>query len=278
MTYAKDGSDKTSCTMLQPPGMAAAGSSEQVFGRGLLGLRLENDQLATTLFLDKGADIYELIYKPKGMDVLWKAPWGIKEPARSYDHSPHSVAAWLEAYAGGWQVIFPSGGGPATYKGIELNFHGEASMIHWDYTISATGRDCVEVLLSARLFRTPFRITRRMRLESGRAVLSLHETITNEAGEPMDYMWSHHPAYGAPFLSGACRVETGAKTLLADDGYVGNANPLTVNTRYAWPQANGTDMAAVPGPETPRDALAYLQDFDETWYAITNPALVLAWA
>jgi len=244
--------------------------SEVTFGRSLRGLRLENDLLATTILLDKGADIYELIYKPKSMDVLWKSPWGIKEPAHGFDSSSDTSGAWLEAYAGGWQELFPNGGNNCVYKGAALNFHGEASMTAWHYEIVESGAQAAEVKLWTRLFRSPFRIERSMRVEAGKPVLILREKISNEGGEDMDYMWSHHPAFGAPFLSEHCRIDTGARTLLADDGYVGTFNPLTVNTSYQWPNGGDADYSIVPGQDTPRDTLGYLKDFESGWYGITN--------
>lgn len=247
--------------------------SEQLFGKGLRGLRLENDLLATSVLLEKGADIYELIYKPQQLDVLWKSPWGLKEPSRGFDSAFDSVTAWLEGYAGGWQVLFPNGGSPCTYKGAALGFHGEASMLAWNYEIVEQSAQAAEVRLWARLFRSPFHIEHHMRVEAGTIVLIIREKITSPAGEAMKYMWSHHPAFGAPFISEHCFVDTGAKTLLSDDGYVGTHNPLKVNTQYPWPQANGTDMAQVAGQSTPRDTLAYLQDFESAWYGITNTEL-----
>lgn len=246
--------------------------SEVTFGRSLGGLRLENDLLATTILLDKGADIYELIYKPKAMDVLWKSPWGIKEAARGLDSAFDSATAWLEAYAGGWQELFPNGGTPCTYKGAALNFHGEASMTAWHYEVVESGSQAAEVKLYTRLFRSPFRIERSMRVEAGKPVLVLRERITNEAGEAMDYMWSHHPAYGSPFLSDQCRVDTDARSFVSDDGYAGSHNPLKLNTRYTWPNGEDADMSAIPGQNTPRDTLAYLEEFEAGWYGITNAA------
>lgn len=236
-------------------------------------LRIENDVLAATILPDKGADIYELIYKPHGLDVLWKSPWGLKPPGRGFDSAFESQAAWLEAYAGGWQVLFPNGGDGCTYKGAPLNFHGEASMIPWAYRVVEAGGDAAEVHLSARLFRSPFRIERTLRVEAGLPALILRETITNEAHEPMDYMWSHHPAFGGPFLSEHCRIDTGAATLWADYGYPGANSPLKPDQRYAWPTAEGVNMACVPGPAEARDAFAYLCDFTAGWYGITNTEL-----
>ena len=51
-----------------------------------------------------------------------------------------SLTAWLEAYAGGWQVLFPNGGFANTYKGVELGYHGEASMKAWDCEILSASK------------------------------------------------------------------------------------------------------------------------------------------
>ena len=241
---------------------------------GVRALRIENDLLAATVLIDKGADIYELIYKPQGMDVLWKSPWGLKPQGRGFENVYETTAGWLEAYAGGWQVLFPNGGNACTYKGAALNFHGEASMIAWRWQVIEQGAQAAEVYLSARLFRSPFRIERWMRVEAGKPDLIIRERVTNEAGEPMDYMWSHHPAYGAPFLSDQCRIDTGATQFWADPTTIGTANPLKPDQRYLWPTfTNGVDMTRVPGEDTPRDTLAYLTDFKAGWYGITNTAL-----
>lgn len=89
-----------------------------------------------------------------------------------------------------------------------------------------------EVRFSTRLFRSPFSIVRVVSIASGEAILTPDETIRNDSREPLDYMWGHHPAYGAPFLSQDCRIDVGARSLSADDLYLGNANPLTPGQRY----------------------------------------------
>jgi len=252
---------------------------EVALARGVRALRIENDVLAATILVDKGADIYELISKPRGVDVLWKSPWGLSRPGGGVSTAPATAAAWIEAYEGGWQEIFPSGGGPSTYKGVELNFHGEASVVAWDHDIVAAGGDAAEVRLRVRLRRSPFLVERTMRVEAGRPVLLMRERITNQGREPMDYMWGHHPAYGAPFLSGACRIDIGARTVRADDVLDGPFNPLQPDARYAWPDAErdgrATDLSRVPGEDDQRHLLGYFEEFvgDHGWYALTNPDL-----
>lgn len=245
--------------------------------RGVRAVRLENELLAATVLVDKGADIYELIYKPKSMDVLWKSPWGLRRPGTPASAS-RSEVNWLDEYAGGWQEIFPSGGGPADYNGVELNFHGQASMVAWDFEC-ANGDDWAELSLSVRLSRSPFRIARVMRVEPGSPVLTLRERITNEGGEPVDYMWGHHPAFGAPFLGAACRIDTNARRIQADDGYDPPHGPFDLGRTYDWPHAgrNGAtvDLSRVPGEDERRASLGYLVDFagDHAWYGITNREL-----
>ena len=246
---------------------------ELILGQTLRALSIENELIAVTVVLDKGADIYRLIYKPKRMDVMWKAPWGMKEAARGFDTAADSLTAWLEAYAGGWQVLFPNGGFANTYKGVELGYHGEASMKAWDCEILTDTDDAIEVKLALRLSRSPFSIERWMRLDAGSPILRIRERISNHAGEPMDCMWSHHPAFGAPFLSEHCVINTDARILQSDDRYQGAANPLTLGTEYAWPRAGDLDLSTIPPPDQPRDLLGYLKDFESGWYSITNRAL-----
>ncbi len=245
-------------------------ATEVVLGKSLAALAIENDVLACAILLDKGADIYRLIYKPKNIDVMWKAPWGIKESARGFDSTVDSQTAWLEAYAGGWQLLFPNGGFANTYKGASLSYHGEASMKAWNHEILTATPAAIEVKLSVRLSRSPYSIERWMRLEAGSPVLYLRERISNHAGEAMDCMWSHHPAFGAPFLSENCVIDTDARALLTDDAYIGAANPLALGETHQWPLAGDIDLTRLPPPDQPRDLLAYLTDFRSGWYGITN--------
>lgn len=251
----------------------ACKARERILGRTLRALSIENDLVSTTVLLDKGADIYRLIYKPRAMDVMWKAPWGLKEPARGFHSASDSLTAWLEAYGGGWQVLFPNGGFANTYKGVELGYHGEASMKAWDYELLQESAAAVEVKLRTRLSRSPYTIERWMRLEARRPILRIRERITNHAGEPMDCMWSHHPAFGAPFLSEHCVIDTDSRVLQSDDHYAGAANPLALDTEYTWPLAGSLDLSIIPPPDQARDLLGYLKHFESGWYSITNKAL-----
>ena len=128
---------------------------------GVPAVMLENALISVTVLPGKGADISALVSKPDDIDVLWKSPWGLRRPDVVHS-ATDSATAWLEAYEGGWQEIFPNGGTANLYRGVELNFHGEASLASWDYEITAEHGDVAEVCLSTRLRRSPFLIERRL--------------------------------------------------------------------------------------------------------------------
>ena len=252
--------------------------TKTTLGKTIGALILENEFISLTVLPDKGADMYRLIYKPKNIDVLAKSPTGLKDPRYTITTASSPENIWLEHYEGGWQLLFPNGGDPCVYKNSELTFHGEASLSSWDYEIEENGPGAVRIKLFTRLFRTPFLLERTVTLHRGEKKFSLREKIVNYGKEPCDYMWGHHPAFGPPFLSPDCIVQTDAGSLLVDDTYAGINNPLELNSEHGWPNASvedgrTVDLSRIPGPEEERAFLYYLKDFKEGWYAITNSVL-----
>jgi galactose mutarotase-like enzyme len=247
---------------------------------GIEAITLSSPTVSVTVLANKGADIYALVHRPSGVDVLWKSPLGLRAPTHGW-FTADSQAAWLEMYEGGWQELFPNGGDACQYKGVELNFHGESSTLPWSYEGVKEGDDEVIVDFTVQLFRSPFRCQRRMILTAASPTLRLQETMTNLAGESMDLMWGHHPAYGAPFLSDHTRIYTNAQTILGDSKYGPPHSILLPGARAAWPQGEAragrtVDMSHIPGPEEPRNTLAYLMDFaDAPWYALVNQQLAV---
>lgn len=251
--------------------------SEITLPPGVRAVVIENDRLAATVLLDQGADIYALVYKPRGVDVLWKSAEGLKAGARAVPPGEASFEAWLRSYAGGWQTIFPNGGSANDYQGVTHSFHGEAAVTAWQHEIVSAGPQAAELRLSATLTHSPFRIERTLRVDAGRPVLLIHEQVTNLSATPQAYMWGQHPAYGAPLIGPDCRIDTGARALLADESVSGPTVPLTPGQRYPWPVPGDLGVAAaantIPAADTPRSLMAYFTDFSSGWYALTNTAL-----
>lgn len=236
---------------------------------GATGVILENEHLSVLVWPEKGADILSIKHKAAGFDPMWVSPWGVRSP-HSLNHASTSATLWMDAYAGGWQELFPNGGAACTHHGAELLFHGEASMSSWEWEVLPDG-----VRFFVRLVRSPFTLERTMRLSPDGPVLSIEGRATNHGRVPLEYMWSHHPAFGAPFLSGDCRIETNATKLIAAPDAPGPL--LTPNAEYPWPtilEENGVsvDLSRIPSEDDVRQLMAYLVDFpdDRAWYAIVN--------
>ena len=240
-------------------------------------LTLATADIEVTVLVDKGADILALVDRASGIDLLAKAPWGLRDPARAPGETS-SFVAWLDRWSGGWQVLFPTGGGPCVHGGIELDYHGEAAIVPWTCERTGDAAATLEVMLA----HSPFHLRRELRLD-GRT-LELRETVTNLGGDEEAFMWVHHPLFGPPLLGPGARLEASAGTVTADAERDGRCNPLQPGETGAWPQAvakdGGTlDLSRLPGPDEPRALMAYLGDFTRGRLAVVNShvGLELQW-
>jgi hypothetical protein len=232
---------------------------------------IENDAIQVVVLVNKGADIYALIDRRTGVDVLFKSPWGARQPSL-WDESSTSLERWISSYAGGWQLLLPNGGNECTQYGVTWGFHGEAAMVPW----TVVERTSDSLTLEAGLVTVPFRVRRELELVG--PLLRVRETVTNESPQDVEVMWSHHPAFGPPFLDGSCILSVGCATVLADD--VAPGTLLSPGSRHDWPHATSVDgqsvdLRQIPDPKEPRSVLAYLKDFTSGFFAITNPTLGL---
>jgi len=238
---------------------------------------LENERIRVVVLPEKGCDIYSLVARQHDIDLLWKAPWGLRPPGFTSALAHGTEAAWMDQYEGGWQVIFPNGGTACTYAGAPLGFHGEASVSPWTYAMSTGVDGSPELSFELRCVRSPFRLRRRMALEADRPVLRIWEEVTNEGANALPYMWGHHPAYGSPFLDEGCLLDIPAASYEADADQGPGSSWLAPGVRSAWPQVarpeGGTvDLRCIPGPDAHVANLGYPLDLAEGWYALRNPA------
>ena len=242
------------------PELAAAGA-----------LTLSNAHVEVTVLAGKGADIYSLVDLRTGVDVLWKTPWGLRQPGL-WGRASSSQERWLEAYPGGWQLLLPNGGDECEEHGATWGFHGEAALVRWEVAeVGATS-----ATLETELFSAPLHVTREFFLDG--PVLRLHEVVRNLSPSQVEVMWSHHPAFGAPFVDQGCLLFAGCKSVVADDREPGTF--LAAASEHDWPVVQArdgkpVDLGLLPGPEDRRAVLAYLSGFGSGWFAITNPRLRL---
>jgi hypothetical protein len=253
--------------------------------KGYRTLFLENEQLRVGVLLDKGADLFQLLHKPSDTDFLWRSPTGLLRRDRFTATRAASSGAFLDGYHGGWQEILP-GGGPADYHGAELGLHGEVTHLGWDMDILEDDPERISVRLVVDCVRTPLRLERVMRLERGSPTLFFEEKITNLAPEPIDYLWGHHPAFGAPFLHQGLRLFVPAGQGRVHSPQFTSSSIFEPGAEFAWPLLDtpgGTrvDLSTVPGPQAGYADLIYLSQLEGGWYAVLDPereiGLGLAW-
>lgn len=245
-------------------------------------LFLENDLVRVGVLVDKGADIFEFLFKPTDTEFMLHTQRGIRGPVLQSIAST-AWGTFPDYYEGGWQEILPNGGPPCTYKGIEFGLHGEISTMPWQYRIELDTAELIRVALEVRPHRIPLHVTRFLTLRRGRPVLSIEETVRNEGRERIDLMWGHHPAFGAPFLSPACRVDLPDGDLLLEVFEDGGGTRISQTGRFPWPavpdaQGDLVDFSRPDAPGTGHEDLGYLVNLPQGWYAVTNQELEVGFA
>ena len=107
----------------------------------------ENARVRLVVAADKGADILEFLYKPLDVECLWRARLGLRAAEATRASSPLASGHFREYFAGGWFEMLPNGPEPCTHRGAEFGFHGEATLLPWNYHVQ---RDDPEELAQRR--------------------------------------------------------------------------------------------------------------------------------
>lgn len=244
---------------------------------------LDSDVLHICVLPEKGADIYKFIYKPIGIDVLWKNPVGLYPPGAP-PHDGWGDLEFMRNYEGTWQELFPSHNDPTTYNGKPIPFHGEVATLPWTYTIEEASDDRIAVRFTVETRQTTFRLERLMRLERGSAQLTLDETVTNIGQEDQHFVWGHHCVVGGMWLEAGCKLDIPAKTIITSPNlYEEKTARLAPGQREPWPQArlrtgDTVDLSIVPGPEIHTHDEMYITDLTGGWVAVTNPRIGLTFS
>jgi Domain of unknown function (DUF4432) len=244
--------------------------------QGYEALWLENDSLKVGVLPEKGADIFEFIYKPSGVDFLMKTPSGL------HPHGERRPADFLENYEGGWQELFPNPGDAYEVPGITLPFHGEVALLPWEYVVERDDEQETSIRFSVRCEQMPFKLERLMRLRQGMPALEITGTVTNLAPAPAHFCWGHHIVLGGDFLEAGCSLEVPARTIVTpEEAFEPATVRLAPGQNEPWPWARGRrqgeqfDLRRIPGPEAHSHDDVYLVDLEKGAVNVVNPRLGL---
>lgn len=211
--------------------------TDQIIMDGNKAVVMENQKLRLTFLADRGMDCVEMLYKPEDIDFMWRSPAGLHKRSEYLSNSGDSLGNYLDHNSGGWQEILPNGGGECSYKGACLGMHGEISSVPWDCRIIKDSEEEVVLKACITTLRSPFRLEKEISLKMDESAITIRESLTNLAKEPMELMWGHHPTVGKPFLDSSCRIDTNGTVGFSMDQRDFETQRLKPGTRFEWPAA-----------------------------------------
>lgn len=167
-------------------------------------MRLENEWLTVVVLVGKGADVWQLVYKPLGLDLLLKTKSGL-QPLRGRDLRSEPLDHYAKPYPGGWQELLPN---RARFGSREIgpDREGESACVPWEYELRRDETGEVAVRCRAALRDTPLTAVKEFRLRAGEPELFIEEEVGAVGNDPVRLIWTHHPAFGAPMVEKSARI------------------------------------------------------------------------
>ena len=225
--------------------------------------RFRTERLEVDVLPAKGGEVLAVRWLPlDDLDVLWTTPWGIRHRG-ALPTAAGSITAFMEAYFGGWQTIFPNGGSSVEENGAQLGFHGETCLAPF----AVVDEDAISITMRASLVRTPFTVEKRVSV--GDASVSVTETIEHTGSTARDVMWSQHPAFSTELVDGA-RLDCDA-TWYVDDEELSAADGDVAAVKRSWPAGPDDTTFPVAGAAVAR--MGYLGGFEQGRAAVVNDRL-----
>jgi hypothetical protein len=244
-------------------------------GRMLL---LQNELIQMMVLLDKGAEIISFLHKPTDIDFLWRGP----NPSRSLQHffptGGTPSTDFFDRWTGGWFEVLPNGGPLSIHNGAEFGQFAETINVPWEYRLLMDTPEEVSVALWVKTYRTPFLLKKTLTIKTGVPALFIHECVSNEGHEVVDFMWGHHPVVGAPFLDETCRIfapPSHVEVLHAEDG---PDHRMGLHQIGDWPvildrEGRSMDLTYLPPSSASTMDNCYLNEFQKGWVAVVKPKL-----
>jgi galactose mutarotase-like enzyme len=243
-------------------------SNEWAF-RGIDSTVMENQDLRVLILHGKGTDISEIVYKPLGLNLMFRNPWGPKSPRLFPNVSPHS-ATFRDYTGGGWSDVLPNAGDPCDFKGARFGMHDETPLLAWSSRIEENSRTKVSARFDVKLNKYPLSVSKLVSLDT-RNRLTIVESITNESKDALPFSWVVHPTFSTAFVDETARLDLSAsKISVMETGSESYAFP-----RYVDSDGVERDVRRAPPLDATIDSTLLLSGVKEGRYSITNPGLGL---
>lgn len=234
--------------------------------KGVRAIAMENEFLRLVVLPEAGAKIWQIYYKPTGVDLLWNHP--SVAPTRQPLH-----ASYDDTWSGGWDDLFPSDE-PGEVLGCSVPDHGELWTGEWDFEQAENG----EAPRLHMRYGTPishFLVEKTLALRPERAVLEVTYKLTNNQEREFPFLFKLHPAFA---VTGHHRIDFPPMTVRREPEFPGTLGkaPLV----FSWPDApigeHTIDLRLVPDELSGALHFFYGTELAAGWCGITNQASELA--
>lgn len=257
--------------------MGSAKASLDWTYRGMRTLILESDLVKVSILLDKGSDIFEVIYKPADTDVMFHSPTGYKNSKTHVERISRQEDEFADNYGGGWNDVFPNYGFVSSNRGTRFGSHGESALLPWVCDRIKNAGNKATVNLSLDCVRYPLRAEKILALDG--SIFSLIEDIQNVGEQDIELSWAQHIAYGEPFVSHDLQIDIPAIRAVSH-GYDMSHERIKREMKFTWPLGPGLDGRSVDLSKIPDRSARIQEDFPiielrEPYYTLYNTSLDL---
>lgn len=230
---------------------------------GIKTVILENRFIRVTFLVDFGCRIYEIIFKPGDKDFLWHNPRvEIRPPVYGAN-----VDNWL---TGGIDEAIPTGH-PCNVDGENLPYLGELWSLPWEYSITKSAINEVEVYFSRKTIIYPFKVEKWVSLKKNDKVIHFKHRLTNLSNKNMPFLWGIHPCFS---VNEDTRIDIPAMEVLIEES-IPNDWLGKRGDKYIWPYVidkdrNKIDMRKVKPSSSNNCEFQFATKLKGGWLAVTD--------
>jgi len=242
---------------------------------------IENEKLRITILAGRGADVVEYLYKPKDLDFAWQTSTGVRGNALP-DSPKDDMDSFMDEYPGGWQTIFPNGGPPSTYRGINFGQHAEVAVLPWEYEVLEDSVERSSVKFTVFTKKVPFKVEKVFSINANSGKCEISERIINLSNESHQTMWGTHFTFGPPFLGPDSTIAIAEPAVVVPQIHEGEqpTRRLGTSEKFSWPvgqdiTGHAVDFSQLPPFGTPNEML-YVTEMPTGFYRVISPSRQMA--
>lgn len=229
--------------------------------RGLPALVATTPMWRATVLPSVGGRVWELEYRPRGIQFLWQNP---RVPPRPVPFG----ATYDDVWVGGWDDIFPTDA-PFNHRGDHFPDHGELWNSEWEFECSEQ-EDAALLHLWTFGHVTPTRIDKWLRVSAFEPRIDIRYRIHHEGEDSFPFLFKLHPALS---VDEHCRIVLPACRFIPDAEFSTwfGGDPAAFN----WPHAttrdgSPVDLRQVCPPASKAVLFGYAVDLSAGWCGIVR--------